>query len=64
MNKPVYMDYAATTPVDRRVAEKMFECLTADGNFGNPASRSHRYGWLAAEAVDIARNFYLRCHRM
>ena len=50
------MDYAATTPVDRRVAEKMFECLTADGNFGNPASRSHRYAWLAAEAVDIARN--------
>ncbi len=55
-NKPVYLDYAATTPVDTRVAEKMFECLTMDGNFGNAASRSHRYGWLAAEAVDIARN--------
>ena len=54
--QPVYLDYAATTPVDFRVAEKMMACLTMDGNFGNPASRTHRYGWVAEEAVDIARN--------
>ena len=51
----VYLDYAATTPVDARVAEKMAECLAADGNFGNPASRSHVYGWRAEEAVEEAR---------
>ena len=53
---PIYLDYSATTPVDPRVAEKMMECLTHDGNFGNPASRSHAYGWLAEDAVDEARN--------
>ena len=52
---PIYLDYSATTPVDPRVAEKMMECLTHDGNFGNPASRSHAYGWLAEDAVDEAR---------
>jgi len=52
---PIYLDYSATTPVDPRVAEKMMECLTHDGNFGNPASRSHAYGWLAEDAVDQAR---------
>ena len=56
MNNSVYLDYAATTPVDKRVAEKMFQCLTLDGTFGNPASKSHAYGWQAAELVDIARN--------
>lgn len=56
MKLPIYMDYAATTPVDPRVAEKMMQYLTLDGVFGNPASRSHRYGWQAEEAVDIARN--------
>lgn len=56
MKLPIYLDYAATTPVDPRVAKKMIECLTMDGNFGNPASRSHRFGWQAEEAVDIARN--------
>ena len=55
MNKPIYLDYAATTPVDPRVAAKMAECLTLDGNFGNPASRSHVYGWRAEEAVENAR---------
>lgn len=52
---PIYMDYAATTPVDPQVAEKMAACLTMDGNFANPASRSHRYGWMAEEAVETGR---------
>ncbi|WKX25720.1 IscS subfamily cysteine desulfurase [Tatumella ptyseos] len=56
MKLPIYLDYSATTPVDARVAEKMMQCMTQDGNFGNPASRSHRFGWQAEEAVDIARN--------
>lgn len=56
MKLPIYLDYAATTPCDPRVAAKMMEFLTADGIFGNPASRSHRFGWQAEEAVDIARN--------
>ena len=49
MRAPVYFDYAATTPVDPRVAQKMSECLMAEGNFGNPASRSHKFGWEAEE---------------
>lgn len=53
---PIYLDYSSSTPVDPRVAAKMTECLTMEGNFGNPASRSHRFGWQAEEAVDIARN--------
>ena len=53
---PIYLDYSSTTPVDVRVAEKMKECLSLEGNFGNPASRSHKFGWVAEEAVDIARN--------
>lgn len=56
MKLPIYMDYAATTPVDPRVANKMMQFLTPDGIFGNPASRSHRFGWQAEEAVDVARN--------
>jgi cysteine desulfurase len=55
MKTPIYLDYSATTPVDQRVANKMVECLTVDGNFGNPASRSHLFGWKAEEAVEIAR---------
>jgi cysteine desulfurase len=55
MKLPIYLDYAATTPVDERVAKEMMQCLTMDGNFGNPASRSHRFGWQAEEAVDQAR---------
>ena len=55
MKLPIYLDYSATTPVDPRVAAKMIECLTADGNFGNPASRSHAFGWKAEEAVENAR---------
>jgi len=52
---PIYMDYSATTPVDERVAEKMCAYLTRQGQFGNPASRSHEFGWKAEAAVDEAR---------
>jgi cysteine desulfurase len=52
---PIYLDYSATTPIDPRVAAKMAECLTIEGNFGNPASRSHSFGWTAEAAVDRAR---------
>ncbi len=55
MQFPIYLDYSATTPVDPRVAEKMAECLTLEANFGNPASRSHMFGWKAEEAVENAR---------
>lgn len=55
MQLPIYLDYSSTNPVDPRVAAKMVECLTLDGNFGNPASRSHMSGWKAEEAVETAR---------
>lgn len=55
MKSPIYFDYAATTPVDPRVAQKMIQFLTSDGDFGNPSSRSHAFGWRAEEAVEIAR---------
>jgi len=56
MSKPIYLDYASTTPVDERVASKMMEFMTVDSNFGNPASRSHSFGWQADEAVELARS--------
>lgn len=55
MKLPVYLDYSATTPMDPRVVEKMMSHLTLDGDFGNPASRSHAFGWNAEKAVENAR---------
>jgi len=56
MNTPIYLDYSATTPVDPYVAKKMSQFLTMEGGFGNPASRSHVYGWQAEAAVEEARS--------
>jgi|TARA_E500000178_G_scaffold344507_1_gene392914 cysteine desulfurase len=55
MTLPIYLDYASTTPVDPVVADKMMDCLTTSGKFGNPASRSHVFGWEAESAVEDAR---------
>jgi cysteine desulfurase len=54
-NRPVYLDHAATTPVDPQVAAAMAQCLTAEGEFGNPGSASHSYGDAAAALVETAR---------
>lgn len=53
--RPIYLDYAATTPVAPEVADCMQGCLTLDGRFANPASRTHQYGWEAEESVEMAR---------
>lgn len=55
LNIPIYLDYSSTTPVDKRVAEKMSQCLTLDGAFGNPASRSHAFGWDSDSLIKAAR---------
>tara|TARA_B100001996_G_scaffold263188_1_gene205280 strand:- start:142 stop:1368 length:1227 start_codon:yes stop_codon:yes gene_type:complete len=55
LKTPIYLDYSATTPVDDRVVKKMTECLTIEGKFGNPASRSHQFGWDSEKLVDEAR---------
>ncbi|XBC43320.1 MAG: IscS subfamily cysteine desulfurase [Buchnera aphidicola (Meitanaphis flavogallis)] len=56
MKLPIYLDYAATTPMELQVMEKMIKFLTLNDTFGNPASRSHQFGWKAEEAVNIARS--------
>jgi len=56
MNLPIYLDYASTTPVDPEVADIMVQFLTPSGQFGNPASRSHMFGWQAEAAVEDARS--------
>ena len=53
---PIYLDYLSTTPADPRVVDVMSACLSTEGVFGNPASRSHVFGWKAEEAVEDARN--------
>ena len=55
MDLPIYLDYAATTPVDARVAQVLSQYLSQDGLFGNPSSNTHSFGWAAAQAVEIAR---------
>lgn len=55
MKKVVYFDYAAATPTDKRVIEQMVKCLEIDGTFANPHAKDHVYGWMAAEAVEKAR---------
>ena len=52
MNRPVYMDYAAATPLDPRVVKVMVDCLTLEGSFANPSSKDHVFGWEAAEVVE------------
>ena len=54
-NKPIYLDYSATTPIDERVVTEMIKYMGPEGVFGNPASRSHVYGWSAEKAVEQAR---------
>ena len=54
-SNPIYLDYAATTPVDQRVIEKMQHCLGINGIFANPASNTHQFGWQATQAVKDAR---------
>lgn len=55
LGKPIYLDYLATTPVAEEVAQAMISCLTYESDFGNPASRTHSYGWQAEHRVELAR---------
>ena len=53
--KPIYLDYSATTPMDERVVTEMLKYMGPESSFGNPASRSHSFGWTAEAAVENAR---------
>jgi cysteine desulfurase len=55
MQKPIYLDYMATTPIDERVISKMLSCMSLNGDFGNAASTTHSYGWQANQLVEEAR---------
>jgi len=55
MGRPIYLDYSATTPIDDRVVKEMIRYMGQDGIYGNPATRSHAYGWDAEAAVEAAR---------
>lgn len=55
VSRPIYLDNAAATPMDKRVVDAMMACLTSEGIFGNAASKDHVYGWEAADAIDEAR---------
>ena len=59
--KTAYFDNASTTPVDKRVIDKMQSCLSADGTFGNPASTTHSFGWMASEEVEWSREMVADC---
>ena len=59
--KTAYFDNASTTPVDKRVIDKMQSCLSADGTFGNPASTTHSFGWMASEEVEWSRETVADC---
>ncbi len=54
-NHPIYLDYSATTPIDERVVAEMIKYMGVDSAYGNPASRSHAYGWDAEAATEQAR---------
>ncbi|MCK5395347.1 MAG: IscS subfamily cysteine desulfurase [Gammaproteobacteria bacterium] len=53
--RPIYLDYSATTPMDERVVAEMLKYMGPESSFGNPASRSHSFGWEAEAAVEMAR---------
>ena len=59
--RTAYFDNASTTPVDARVIDKMQSCLSTDGTFGNPASTTHSFGWMASEEVEWSRDVVADC---
>jgi len=55
MSRLIYLDYAATTPILPEISQAMIRCLSVEGDFGNPASQSHHYGWDAAKHIATSR---------
>ena len=55
MSRLIYLDYAATTPILPEISQAMIRCLSVDGDFGNPASQSHHYGWDAVKHITTSR---------